>query len=154
MILMATRRVKLRTREQISFNMSRVRCAGSLIERLMEAELRSAKLRPTLHPTVFGRPDFAFMRQRVAVFCDSHFWHGYRWAEKKEELRRNRNFWITKIQANIKRDREVNRVLRAEGWTVVRFWEHEIKQAPERCVQKVLKVLARRRAVANDARGV
>lgn len=91
------------------------------------------------------RPDFVFPRARVAVFCDSHFWHGYRWREKQKEIKRNRDFWLTKIQGNIKRDREVNRQLQQGGWIVIRFWEHQILRSVDRCVSKIKQVLAARR---------
>jgi DNA mismatch endonuclease Vsr len=131
---MARRR---RTKAQISFNMSRVRSTGSEIERVMEAALRQAKLYAQAHPDMFGRPDFVFPRARIAVFCDSHFWHGYRWAIKKKEIKKNRGFWLPKILSNMRRDRTVNRRLRAEGWTVLRFWEHRILNSTDRCVAKI-----------------
>src|SRR5439155_10605691 len=89
-------RRRLRTKAQISYNMSRVRSSGSKIERLMERAFLRAKLRPKKHPRMFGHPDFLFPRARVVVFCDSHFWHGYKWKEKHKELERNRDFWMRK----------------------------------------------------------
>lgn len=131
-----------RTKAQISFNMSLVRSTGSEIERVMEAVLRHAKLRPTLHPEMFGRPDFVFPRAKVAIFCDSHFWHGYKWKAKQKEIHRNRSFWVPKILSNMRRDRLVNRRLRKEGWTVLRFWEHQILRFPDRCAAQIKKVIA------------
>lgn len=130
-----------RTKAQISFNMSRVRSTGSEIERVLEAALQRARLRAKKHADMFGRPDFVFPRAKVVVFCDSHFWHGYRWTIKKKEIRRNREFWIPKILANMRRDRTVNRRLRAEGWMVLRFWEHHILQSADRCVAKIKDAL-------------
>jgi len=126
-----------RTKAQISFNMSRIRSSGSKIERLLEAALTRSNMHAKKHAKMFGRPDFVFPRARVAVFCDSHFWHGYRWAIKEKEIHRNRDFWIPKILANMRRDRTVNRRLRREGWTVLRFWEHLILQSADRCVAKI-----------------
>jgi DNA mismatch endonuclease Vsr len=126
-----------RTKAQITFNMSRVRSAGSEIERVMESALRQAKLHAQKHPDMFGRPDFVFPLTKIAVFCDSHFWHGYRWAIKKKEIKKNRTFWLPKILGNMRRDRTVNRRLRAEGWTVLRFWEHNILRSTDRCVAKI-----------------
>ena len=137
---------KFRPKAQVSFNMSRIRSTGSKIEQLMETALLEQKLRPRKHFNVFGKPDFAFPRERVAVFCDSHFWHGYKWKEKKKELRRNKSFWISKITANIDRDRVVNRQLVGEGWQVIRFWEHQIIRAPRKCAETVLKATKIRKA--------
>jgi len=139
------RKKQKRTKAQISFNMSRVKSAGSKIEHALEAALHKAKLRPTKHPKMFGRPDFVFPRSRVALFCDSHFWHGYNWKVKQQEIRRNRVFWVPKILGNIRRDRLVNRSLRQEGWTVLRFWEHQILRTPERCAARVKQALSNMR---------
>lgn len=138
---MGTRR-RRRSKAQISFNMSRVRSTGSEIEQVMGAALRRVRMKPTKHPKMFGRPDFAFPRAKVAVFCDSHFWHGYNWKVKLKELRRNRSFWMQKIISNMRRDRLVNRQLRKEGWTVLRFWEHQILRFPDHCAARVRKAIA------------
>jgi DNA mismatch endonuclease Vsr len=136
---------KIRSKSQISYNMSRVRSTGSKIERIMEAALKQERLKPKKHFHVFGRPDFAFPLARVAVFCDSHFWHGYNWKEKRKELRRNRAFWISKISANIRRDDEVNQQLRKDGWLVFRFWEHQILKSSKNCAKTIRKALNSRR---------
>lgn len=137
-------RQRQRTKEQISFNMSRVRSHGSKIEQAMESALHDLGLRPTKHPKLLGRPDFVFRRAKIAIFCDSHFWHGYRWKTKKRELRRNRSFWLSKIEGNIRRDRFVTRQLRKGGWTVLRFWEHQIVGYSNRCAVRVKNALAKR----------
>lgn len=130
-------RYRKRTKAQISFNMSRVRSMGSKIERTMESALRSVGLKPTKHAKLPGRPDFAFRRAKVAVFCDSHFWHGYKWRTRNKELKRNRDFWLSKIESNMRRDRFVNRELRKDGWIVLRFWEHQILRSPRGCASRV-----------------
>jgi DNA mismatch endonuclease (patch repair protein) len=97
-----------------------------------------------------GRPDFVFVRQRVAVFVDGDFWHGRQWRNRGfdslvSHLRgiRNSAYWIRKIERNIARDRGVNRRLRAAGWRVVRVWESELKKTPERCIRRVVLQLER-----------
>lgn len=79
----------------------------------MESALRNEKLKPKKHLDVFGRPDFAFPPEKIAVLCDSHFWHGFKWKEKKE-IRRNKLFWISKISANIRRDKQDNEQLKKD----------------------------------------
>lgn len=76
---------------------------------------------------MFGKPDLLFKREKVAVFCDSEFWHGKKYLEG-EIPKTNTDFWKTKLQKNIERDREVNKVLQEQGWTVLRYWEKEIKK--------------------------
>src|ERR1700722_14282905 len=129
--------------------MSQVKRSGSLIERVFHQALRDSRLRPTVQPKMFGHPDFVFKRDRIVVFCDSHFWTGYKWSVKKAEIKNNKQFWLTKIEGNIARDREVNRRLRRDGWVVFRFWEHDIKSSPLRCAEKVRFAIEQRKAVSN-----
>ena len=97
---------------------------------------------------VEGKPDFAFPGPRVAVFCDSEFWHGYHWGDRrKNEFKRNRRFWIAKIERNMARDREVMAVLAEQGWTILRFWGHDIETDPGRCAGIIQKVVSSRLSV-------
>jgi len=70
---------------------------------------------------VFGKPDFIFRRERVAVFVDGCFWHGC--PRHATMPANNRAFWKAKLARNAVRDREVTRTLRKAGWRVVRVWE-------------------------------
>ena len=98
-----------KTPEQISYNMSRVKNKDSAIEVALRKELWSRGLRYRKNvKTVLGKPDIAFIGKKIAVFCDSEFWHGYNWEVKQGEIKSHRDFWIPKIERNIKRDKEVN----------------------------------------------
>ena len=106
-----------KTREQISDNMRRVKNKDSEIELLLRKELWSRGLRYRKNVTsVFGKPDIAFLGKKVAIFCDSEFWHGYNWEERKLDFKSHQDFWIPKIERNMARDREVNETLREQGW--------------------------------------
>ena len=127
----------------VSRNMSAIRREGSSLERRLASAMWRAGLRYRKQYAVAGRPDFAFPRAKIAVFCDSEFWHGYRWGEsRKAEFRTNSEFWISKIERNIERDREVDDELRGNGWVVLRFWGREISQNTGECVIRVKKALA------------
>lgn len=131
-----------KTREQISDNMRRVKNKDSEIELLLRKELWSRGLRYRKNVTsVFGKPDIAFIGKKIAVFCDSEFWHGYNWEERKLDFKSHQDFWIPKIERNMARDREVNETLREQGWLVLRFWGKEIKKDPSACADRVLKAL-------------
>ena len=91
--------------------------------------------------SVYGHPDIAFIGKKVAIFCDSEFWHGYNWDERKNDFKSRREFWIPKIERNISRDIEVNKVLNDQGWTVLRFWGKQIKDNPEECADRIQEVL-------------
>ena len=75
-----------------------------------------------------GKPDIVFLKIKIAIFCDSEFWHGYNWEDKKKRLGTNKEFWIKKIETNMERDKRVNEKLISDGWIVLRFWEREIKK--------------------------
>ena len=75
---------------------------------------------------VFGKPDFVFRRQKVALFVDGCFWHGC--PKHGTKPKTNASFWSEKIRRNKARDRLVNAALRKSGWKVVRVWEHELRR--------------------------
>ncbi len=74
-------------------------------------------------PSIYGKPDFLIDGRRC-VFIDGCFWHGCRRHFKRPKT--NKRFWDAKIEGNKKRKHQVNRRLRAMGYTVVRYWEHDI----------------------------
>lgn len=76
------------------------------------------------HLDLPGRPDFAFRRQRLAIFIDGCFWHGCPQHFRMPKSRRD--YWSAKIASNRLRDRRVTRELRRRGWAVIRLWEHDI----------------------------
>jgi DNA mismatch endonuclease (patch repair protein) len=78
--------------------------------------------------SVFGTPYLTFKKQKIAIFIDGEFFHGYNWENKKEKIKSNREYWIPKIERNIKRDTEINLYLLANGWRVIRFWSMFVKQ--------------------------
>jgi DNA mismatch endonuclease (patch repair protein) len=88
---------------------------------------------------VFGKPDFVFLKRKVAVLVDGCFWHGCRRHCRMPKSRRV--FWTSKISRNRERDRKVNSLLRRQGWRVIRIWEHALRN-PERVVARIQAVLA------------
>lgn len=129
-----------KTKEQISYNMKQIKNKDSKIEILLRQELWKRGLRYRKNTNkVFGHPDIAFIGKKVAVFCDSEFWHGFNWEEKKKEIKSNREFWIKKIERNMRRDIEVNEQLKKDGWTVLRFWGKDIKKDTKKCADIIEK---------------
>lgn len=94
------------------------------------------------YKNLIGKPDIVLKKYKTVVFIDGEFWHGYNWKEKKEKIKSNRAFWIPKIERNMQRDIEVNNELAEIGYTVFRFWQHEIKKELDECVWKVTNHLA------------
>jgi DNA mismatch endonuclease (patch repair protein) len=128
------------TPEQRSYAMKRVKLKDGPLELLMQSELRKIGLRfQCNYKGVKGSPDIVFLKKKVAVFIDGDFWHGWRlpvWEHKLSE------FWRSKLQSNRKRDRRTFRRLRASDWTVIRFWEHEIRADSGRCIDRILRALS------------
>lgn len=71
------------------------------------------------------------------MFCDSEFWHGKNWDERKNDHKSNVDFWHNKIERNIERDKEVNQELNSQGWKVLRFWGIEIDKDLLSCINKI-----------------
>ena len=95
--------------------------------------------------SIFGKPDFSFKKYKVAVFVDGEFWHGKDWEQRKVEIKGNREFWIAKIERNIRRDMEVTGRLKAEGWTVLRFWSNDVVKNAGCHAEKVKEIIQARR---------
>ena len=132
----------LKTQEQISYNMRQVKSKDSAIELVLRKELwrRGLRYRKNVK-SVCGKPDIAFVGKKIAVFCDSEFWHGFNWEERKKDFKSRQEFWIPKIERNMQRDNEVNQYLQEQGWTVLRFWGKDIKRDPAACADLIVKVL-------------
>lgn len=134
------------TSEQRRRNMQAVKAKDTDIELLLRRELWSRGLRYRKNcKSVMGKPDIVFLRAKVAVFCDSEFWHGFNWNEKKNVIKSNREFWIPKIERNILRDQEVTNELESAGWVVLRFWGKKIKADCVGCADYIEQVLSDRR---------
>ena len=106
---------------------------------LWDAGVRGWRLHSDKLP---GRPDLVFSTARVAIFIDSCFWHGC-----PAHLRMpssNLDYWQAKIARNKRRDKAATKELKASGWTVLRFWEHSIRNNLEFCISKVMVALAER----------
>ena len=132
------------TPEKKKKNMQAVKSKDSKIELLLRQELWSRGLRYRKNVKgVFGHPDIAFIGRKVAVFCDSEFWHGYDWERRKNDIKSNQEFWISKIERNMARDEEVNEHLASKGWKVLRFWGKQIQKDVAGCADIIEKEVNR-----------
>ena len=84
-----------------------------------------------------GSPDITISRYRLAIFVDGEFWHGKDWETRKSRLKRNRDYWIEKIEENMARDQRNNATLEKLGWSVLRFWSKEVETDLDACVALV-----------------
>lgn len=130
------------TKDQRRKNMQAVKSKGSKIEIKLAKAMWAKGLRYRKNDkSVIGKPDFTFKKYKIAVFCDSEFWHGKDWHVKKDEHKSNIEFWHQKIERNIQRDNEVNNALRNCGWQVIRFWGEEIENDLVNCVIKIEEII-------------
>lgn len=130
---------KLKTTKEKSDQMSRVHSTGGKDEIIIRKLLWHEGVRyRTNYKKLPGKPDIAITKYKIAVFIDGEFWHGYEWEKHKPRLKRNRDFWINKIEYNMKHDKEVNQRLEDIGWTVLRFWSKKVLKNPEYYAQIVL----------------
>lgn len=138
------------TVEQRSRNMARIKAQGN-----RSTELAFIRLCKGHHirgwrrsPSLPGKPDFVFLRQRVVVFVDGCFWHGCPRCYVPPAS--HKQFWREKLLRNRRRDRKINRLLRRTGWKVMRIWEHLLENSKlhPRVTRQLLRVL--RIPVATD----
>lgn len=123
------------TPQKRSWVMSRIRGKNTRIDLKMKDMLEKCPFRFEMYPKMYGNPDFILRRKKIAIFCDGDFWHGYRYHEKKKPAKK---FWRDKIENNMQRDKRYSRRLRRDGWSVLRFWEHDIEKNPNKCRRKII----------------
>jgi len=122
------------TVEQRKKNMKSIKSKDTKVELILRKTLwkKGYRYRKN-YSKVKGKPDICFPKIKLAIFCDSDFWHGKKLLEGIEP-KTNQEYWIPKLKRNIERDKEVNKYLQQNGWTVLRFWEDEIKKNLEQCI--------------------
>lgn len=129
------------TKKQRQYNMSQIRSKNTSPEVALRRILYSAGVRGyRLHYDLPGKPDIVFARKKMAVFVDGCFWHKCPKCFVVPQTRQK--FWMEKIGKNVKRDAIVNKTLKRLGWTVLRFWEHEVRTSPGKCCKKIMRKLA------------
>jgi len=122
--------------------MGRIKSRNTLPELLLRRALWQYGYRYRLHVKGLpGSPDIVFRKYGLCIFIDGAFWHGYNWELKKTTIKKNRDFWIPKIEANMARDTRNNEQLRAAGYTVLRFWDTELKKEPMKYVRIVVAAI-------------
>jgi DNA mismatch endonuclease (patch repair protein) len=125
------------TKEKRSEIMSKIKPKGTKIELKMKTSLEKNGIDFEYQPKLYGRPDF-LIPPNVVIFCDSSFWHGRHWNKLRKQLS---GYWLAHIKKNRKRDIVVNKVLRREGYIILRFWDTQINADIEKCMSKVKQTI-------------
>ena len=147
----ANRKIKvLKFKKELGFQttversalMGKIRSAETKPEQSLRKKLWESGVRYRINvKTLPGSPDIVIRKNKLVIFVDGEFWHGYNWEVKKKKIKTNRKFWIPKIERNMQRDIENNKALRKLGFMILRFWEQEIKKEPTSCVKKIMTVI-------------
>ena len=130
------------TPEQRSLTMSHIRSKDTKIERILRNALwhKGYRYRKN-YKQLPGSPDIAITKYKIAIFCDSEFFHGYNWEIKKQKLGQNKEYWIKKIERNMARDRESDLKLIALGWTPMHFWGEDIIKHTSECIEAIADLI-------------
>lgn len=136
------------TKEQRRKNMQSIRSKDTKIEVILRNALWHEGIRYRKnYSKIPGKPDIAITKYKVAIFCDSEFFHGKDWEQLMPRLEKGDNgaFWMKKISRNRERDMEVDRKLHALDWIVLRFWGNDIKKQLNQCVETVKETIFMRK---------
>ena len=99
-----------------------------------------------------GSPDIVLTKYHVAIFCDGEFFHGKDWNILKPKLEKGKNpdYWVKKIERNIQRDEEKDKILNCMGWTVIRFWGKDILKNTDECIRVIEETIFQLKLEEND----
>ena len=125
------------TKEQRSKTMSRIRSKWTAQEKKVHNYLKGNRIKHQMHPSIKGSPDIILKDTKTAVFLHGCFWHKCPKCYIKPKT--NKKYWLPKIENNVKRDRKNNKILKQDGFKVIRIWEHEIKKDFKKILNRLLK---------------
>lgn len=129
-----------KTKEDISKNMRKIHSTDTSIEvRLRKALWNKGYRYRKNYKALPGKPDIVLTKYKIAIFCDSEFFHGKDWEVLKVRLEKGKNpeYWIKKIERNRTRDMENDKKLLLLGWTVIHFWGQDIAKRTDECIKVI-----------------
>ena len=134
------------TADQRTRNMQAIRSSNTRIEDKLAKAIFSKGFRYRRNDkSVIGKPDITFKSLRIAIFCDSEYFHGKDWDKEKHRIKTNIEFWHKKIEQNMLRDQQVNTELLKNNWKVLRFWGKEIEKNIDFCIGEITKAIEGRK---------
>ena len=137
-----------RTPEEVSEVMRKIHSYDTAPEIALQSVLRERGVEYDVHSgDLPGKPDIVLTKERVAIFVDGEFWHGIQWRRRQratldEQFKesRNREYWVKKIHRNMQRDCSNTTMLLKRGWKVIRFWERDVLENPEKCAEMTIQL--------------
>ena len=134
--------VDVLTKKQRSYNMSQIKSKNTKPELKIRHFLYSKNIRGyRVNSKLPGRPDVVFTKYKLVIFIDGCFWH--KCPKCYREPQTNKEYWVNKIEKNVERDKKVNKILKSDGWKVLRFYEHQIKNI-NGCFSIIIRELRKR----------
>ncbi len=122
--------------------MRRVKGKNTKPELAVRSALHKRGLRYRLDRRLPGKPDIVFVKSRVVVFLDSCFWHGC--PRHLRMPKSNQEYWRAKIGRNVERDAEINAEYTRSEWKQLRFWEHDLNENFDLCVDQIEDTVRKR----------
>jgi len=130
--------------------MQRIKSKDTSIEKMLRRALWEKGLRYRKNvESIEGRPDIAFIGLKIAIFCDSEFWHGKSYIENGSLPKNNREYWRNKFEKNLSRDKKVTEALEKNGWLVLRFWEKDIRNDVDKIANEIEAAVESRKEAKN-----
>ena len=123
--------------------MSQIRAKNTKPEVILRKYLSKLGIRGyRVHYKLPGKPDIVFTKQKISAFIDGCFWH--KCPDCYKEPKNNKEFWKKKINGNVKHDKKINKILKKEGWQVIRFWEHLLRKDINSVYKHLLRELKKK----------
>lgn len=116
--------------------MSRIRSKWTKQEKILHNKLKGLKIKHKMHPDIEGHPDMILKKKKVAVFLHGCFWH--KCPKCYKEPKTDKKYWLPKIDNNVKRDKRNLKLLRKQGYTAIKLWEHDIKKNFEKVIGRII----------------
>jgi DNA mismatch endonuclease (patch repair protein) len=142
------------TPEQRHKNMQHIRSKDTSVELKLRKALWHKGIRYRKNYKLLpGKPDIVLTKYHIVVFCDSDYFHGKDWEKLQKHIKRGNNseYWLKKIEKNIKRDEKVNKELKAMDWIVIRFWSSDINIHLDECVHTVEEAIFERKLSTEES---
>lgn len=125
------------TKEQRKECMSKIKSKWTQQEKKTHNYLKGHKIKHKMHPDIQGKPDILLTETKTVIFLHGCFWH--KCPKCYVEPKTQKEYWIPKIEKNVKRDKKNSRLLQEQGFRVYKFWEHEVKKNFNKVLQKLIK---------------
>lgn len=122
------------SKRQRSYNMSKIRSKNTLPEMKVRKKLFAAGLRYRTHTKgIPGKPDISIKKYKIIIDIKGCFWHRHPKCKYSSTPKSNTHYWIKKINNNVVRDKNIQKVQKSLGYKIFEIWECEINDKDKLC---------------------